>query len=78
VTLDDLSPEDLDAAACACAGLNLLLLTPEALPGYLALSDAELADRLLGLAPDELGVLYDYLLEVDEPAGTATALAYSA
>jgi hypothetical protein len=76
MTLDDLSPEDLDAAALACAGLTLALLRPEALPGCLAASDPDLADRLLGLPPNELGVLYDYLLDAQEPAGAA--LAFSA
>jgi hypothetical protein len=75
VTLDDLSPEDLDAAARACAGLTLSLLTPEVLPGYVAVSEPELANRLVGLAPDELAVLHEYLLDAEEPAGAE--LAYS-
>jgi hypothetical protein len=75
VTLDDLTPEDVDAAARACAGLDLSLLTPEVLPGYLAVADADLADWLVGLAPDELAVLHEYLLDAEEPAGAE--LAYS-
>jgi hypothetical protein len=77
-TLDDFTPEDLDRAAAACAGLPLPPFMPEHFPSLLAESLAPLAPGLAaqvrGLPAGELEVLYDFLLTEQEPRGAGLAL----
>ncbi len=73
MTLDDLTPCDVERAELACSDLPLTFAIPDDLPGLLAGREPELAVRLLDLGDDDLAVLLDYLQHCQETAGALAA-----
>ena len=79
MTLDDLSPSEVELAEAACTYLPLTRTRPgrfaEHLAAHLAAYAPDLAERILELTEDDLRALYEYLLDRQAHAG---ALALSA